>query len=137
MDDTISLNKNVTMTADIVFVIGFTFMVSISQKIKFTTILYLPGRSQPLLFKSLKNILHLYTQWGFIVENVLMDRDFKSLRYDIPELHLNTTVASKHLPEIERQLKGIKERMRAIRSTLPFKRIPSRILIEIMQYMVL
>jgi hypothetical protein len=133
----ISLNKNITLAVDIMFVCGLPFMVSISRKIKFTTAEYLPGRKQPMLIKSLKKILRLYQNRGFKVETDLMDREFECLRDDIPELNLNTTAASEHVPNIERQIRVIKERMRAIKSTLLFKQLPARIFIEMMQYAVL
>jgi hypothetical protein len=133
----ISLNKNVTLAVDIMFVCGLPFVVSISRKIKFTTVEYLPGRKQPILIKSLRKILRLYQNRGFKVEIALMDREFECLRDDIPELNLNTTSASEHVPDIERQIRVIKERMRAIKSTLPFKRLPARIVIDMMQYAVL
>jgi hypothetical protein len=66
-----------------------------------------------------------------------MDREFDCLRDDIPELKLNTTATSEHVPDIERQIRVIKERMRAIKSTLPFKRLPAHVVIEMMQYAVL
>jgi hypothetical protein len=66
-----------------------------------------------------------------------MDREFECLRDDTPKINMNTTAASEHVPDIERQIRVIKERMRAIKSTLPFKRLPARIVIEMMQYAVL
>jgi hypothetical protein len=63
-----------------------------------------------------------------------MDREFECLRGDLPELNLNTTAASEHVPDVERQIRVLKERSRAIRSTLPFKAIPRRIIIELVYY---
>jgi hypothetical protein len=54
-----------------------------------------------------------------------MDREFECLRYDIPEVNLNMTATSEQVPDIEFQIRVIKERMRVITSTLPFKIIPS------------
>jgi hypothetical protein len=55
----ISLNRNVTLAIDIVFVNGLPFLVSISQKIKFTTVEYLIGRKQHHLVNSIrKNITY-------------------------------------------------------------------------------
>jgi hypothetical protein len=42
---------------DIMFVNGLPFMVSVSRKIKFTTVEYLPGRKQPQLVMSIKKLL--------------------------------------------------------------------------------
>jgi hypothetical protein len=66
-----------------------------------------------------------------------MDREFECLRDDIPEVNLNTTSNSEHVPDIEWQIWVIKERTRDIRRTLPFKRLPSCVLIEMMQYVVM
>jgi hypothetical protein len=123
LDEIISINKNVMVTADNMFMCGLTFLVSISRKIKFITIQYLPGRSQTLLVKSLKHIFHLSAKRGFKVETALMDREFECLRVGIQEVNLNTTTESKHVPKIRHQIRVIKERTRAIRSALPFKRL--------------
>jgi hypothetical protein len=132
----INLNKNVTLAVDIMFVCGLPFMVNISREIKFTTVEYLPGQRQPILVNSLRKILRLYQCCGFKMETALTDRDFECLMDDIPELDLNTTAASEHMPDIERQIKVIKDRTRAIMITFPFKRLPSRVIIEMMQYMI-
>jgi hypothetical protein len=50
---------------------------------------------------------------------------------------LNTTATIEHVPEIERQIRVIKERARAIRSTLPFKRMPNRMIVELINFVVL
>jgi hypothetical protein len=97
-----SLNRNITLTIDTMFVNGLPFMVSIYRKIKFTTVEYLLGRKQNHLVKSI--IINLYKQQGFTIETALMDREFECLRADLPELNLNTTAASEHVPDVERQI---------------------------------
>jgi hypothetical protein len=66
-----------------------------------------------------------------------MDREFECLRDDIHGVLLNTTATSEHVPEIERQIRVIKERARAIRSTLPFKKMPNRMIVELINFVVL
>jgi hypothetical protein len=83
---------------------------------------------------SIKKIVNLYTSRGFTVDTALMDREFECLRSDLPDINLNTTAASEHVPDVERQIRFIKERSRAIRSTLPFKALPGRIIIELVYY---
>jgi hypothetical protein len=63
-----------------------------------------------------------------------MDREFECLRSDLPGTNLNTTTVSKNVPDVERQIRVIKERSRAIRSTLPFKALPGRFIIELVYY---
>jgi hypothetical protein len=103
-NEIMSLNHNVTLAIDIMFVNGLPFLVSISRKIKFTTVEYLIGRKQHHLVNSIKKIVNLYKQRGFTIETALMDREFECLRGDLPELNLNTTAASEHVPDVERQI---------------------------------
>ena len=44
---------------------------------------------------------------------------------------MNLTSASEHVPEIERRIRVVKERARAVRHSLPFNRIPKILLIHI------
>jgi hypothetical protein len=129
-----SLNRNVTLAIDIMFINGLPFMVSISRKIKFTTVEYLLGRKHDHLVKSIRKIINLYRKRGFTVDTALMDREFECLRADLHELNLKTTAASEHVPDVERQIRVLKERSRAIRRTLPFNAIPGRIIIELVYY---
>jgi hypothetical protein len=119
------------LVVDVIFVDGLPFLVITSRKIKFTTTEYVPRRTKPILVKSLNKILSLYSNLGFKVTTALMDREFESLRDDLPGLLLNTKAASEHVPDIERQIRVMKEMARAIRSTLPFKHLPSRMIIEL------
>jgi hypothetical protein len=50
----VTLNRNVTLLIDIMFVNSLPFMVSVSCTIKFTTVEYLHGRKQPQLVTSKK-----------------------------------------------------------------------------------
>jgi hypothetical protein len=99
-----SLNHNVTLAIDIMFVNGLPFMVSIYRKIKITTVKYLIGRKQNHLVKSIRKMINLYKQRGFTIETALMDREFECLRGDLPEINLNTIAASEHVPDVERKI---------------------------------
>jgi hypothetical protein len=66
-----------------------------------------------------------------------MDREFECLRDNLRRITLNTTAASEHVPEIEQQIRVIKERSRAIWSTLIFTKVPKRIIVELINFVVL
>jgi hypothetical protein len=119
----LDLNKDLTVAADVMFLNGLPLVTSISRKVKFTTIEYVTTRSEPNLIKSLLKIVSLYKARGFTPSTALMDRDFECLRLAHLNhgVNLNTTAASEHVPDIERQIRLIKERARALRSNLPFK----------------
>jgi hypothetical protein len=50
---------------------------------------------------------------------------------------LNTTATSEHVTGIERQIWIVKERARAIWSTLPFNKTPNRMIVELITFVVL
>jgi hypothetical protein len=62
-----------------------------------------------------------------------MDGEFVPLKHELASrgIVLNTTSANEHVPKIERQIRVIKERVRATRHTLPFKVLPLIMLIEL------
>ena len=82
-------------------------------------------------------MMDLYACRGFQVGTVLMDNEFKKLRNLVPILAINTTAAKEHVPEVERKIRLIKERGRGILNTLPFKRMPRLMLIELIYHVVL
>jgi hypothetical protein len=133
----LDLNKEITITADVMFVDGLGFMVTNSRGVKFTTSEYGPTRSKANITNSLKKFFGIYTQRGFTIQTVLMDREFECLCDNLRGITLNTTVASEHVPEIERQIRVIKEKARAIWSTLPFTKVPNRIIVELINFVVL
>jgi hypothetical protein len=130
----LDMNKAVTIAADVMFVNGLPFVVTISRKIKFTTTEYVPSRSQQNLVKSLIKIVYLYKTRGFNPDPALMDREFECMRDELLThgINLNTTAANEHVPDIERQIRVLTERARALRSALPFKLIPGRMIIELL-----
>jgi hypothetical protein len=66
-----------------------------------------------------------------------MDNEFEKLRPLVPGININTTAAKEHVPEIERRIRVIKERGRALLNTLPFNQMPQVILIELIYHVVL
>jgi hypothetical protein len=62
-----------------------------------------------------------------------MDGEFEPMRGDLADLGiaLNETARDEHVGDIERFIRTLKERMRAIyNNTLPFKHVPPRIVIK-------
>ena len=55
----------------------------------------------------------------------------------VPILVINTTATKEHVPEVERKIRLIKERGRGILNTLPFKKMPRLMLIELVYHVVL
>ena len=68
------MHKRVTITADVLFVSGVPFLVTLSITIKFRTTQFLPKRTARTLVSSLTKVLMLYARGGFIVNLALMDK---------------------------------------------------------------
>ena len=130
--------KKITLCIDIFYVDKITFLTTISRKILFMTVENITNRKLPTIYNSIKKVIHIYRARGFRVHFVLADNEFKGLRADILELkiYLNCAAANEHVPEIERAIRVIKERVRAAISSLPFRALPQRIKKELVYYLV-
>jgi hypothetical protein len=96
----------------------------------------MPTRTAKQLAAGIVRIMDLYSRGGFQVGTVLMDNEFEKLRNLVPVLAVNTTAAKEHAPEVERRIRLIKERGRGILNTLPFKKMPPIMLIELIYHVV-
>ena len=128
----VSRYKNVTLCADVMFVNKIPFMVTVSRHLKFGTATKLGNQQAKSLFSAIVQVYKVYKTRGFNIDTVLMDGQFEVLRGDMADLgmSLNVTSNNEHVPEIERYIRTVKERTRCIYNTLPFKKFPSRMTIE-------
>eukprot|EP00957_Ditylum_brightwellii_P046336 3516129-Ditylum_brightwellii.AAC.1 len=67
-----------------------------------------------------------------------MNGQFKPLHGNLAEEKITLEVCSnnEHVAEIKRQNRTVKERVRAVYNTLPFKKVPGRILVELVNFVV-
>eukprot|EP00804_Cyclotella_cryptica_P011815 CCRYP_021222-RA/>CCRYP_021222-RA protein AED:0.36 eAED:-0.92 QI:0/-1/0/1/-1/1/1/0/432 len=127
--------KNVTLTADVMFVNGLPFCVTLSRDIKLITIEFLPSRTVPMLCATLKKTVAIYKQGGFTVRTCLMDMEFEKMIHDMDEVVINTTAAREHVGDIERCIRTIKEQARSVTSELPYKKyMPKKIVINLLKF---
>jgi hypothetical protein len=135
----LSANKYVTLSGDLFFVNKAPFFATISHHLKFTTAEHISNRKLPQLIQASKNVQDIYKARGFQVKYMLMDGEFVPMKLDLASagIVLNTTAANEHVPRIERQIRVIKERVRATRHTLPFTVIPLTMLVAMVYTSVL
>lgn len=119
------------------FVNGIPFLVSALRGINLITAEHTPSQTAKNLAAGIHRIMDLYARGGFQVGTVLMDNEFESLQNLVPIIVVNTTVAKENVPEIERRIRLIKERGRGILNTLPYKKMPQLMLIELIYHVVL
>ena len=122
----------VTLCVDLMYVNKMPLLVTLSPNIKFGTMEAFADRKETTLLKSIKGVISLYRKAGFKVTVALMDGEFMPLRGGLAELgiHLNETSRDEHVGDVERYIRTVKEQMRAIYNTLPFQKIPARLVIE-------
>ena len=113
------------------FVSGIPFLVTFSRNIRIITAKYIPSPTAQQLANSLTNIVNTYARGGFVIDLALMDMEFEKVRDKLAIAKVNTTAAREHVPEIERQIRLIKESVRCTTSGFPFNPIPRLVLIHI------
>jgi len=74
----------------------------------------------------------MYQKGGYKVADVLADNQFECVRGEVSELGacLNIASADEHVPEIEWCIQTIKERVRSIYKSFAFKKMPNRLIAE-------
>ena len=99
---------------------------------------YLKNQKSPTIIQAIKNIKSVYAQRGFIVTIMNMDGEFEHLHEEISliGIYLNIVSHNEYVPKIERSEQTVKERVRAVMHTLPFKNLPRWIIIEIVKAMI-
>ena len=62
--------------------------------------------------------------------------EFGPLRKEMTDIYINLNCSSKkeHVPEIERFIRTVKERVRSARFTMPFKRISKLMIVYLVAY---
>jgi hypothetical protein len=132
--DFVQLHKYVTLVADAMFVNGLPFLVTSLRGLSLVTIKHLPSRTAKRLAQTLERAFRIYTTAGFVVQTAMMDVEFEKLRTLLPHMALNTTAAREHVGEIERKIRVVKERARGTFNTLPYKKLPKMMLVELLHF---
>jgi len=132
-------NKHLELSGDIFFVNKIPFFATVSNHIKFTTAEFLKDRKIKTILVAISHVTALYASRGFRITTLMMDGEFAPIRSDLAEMKitLNLTAANEHVPQIERQIRVVKERVRATRHSLPFKVIPSLMVIELVYFSIM
>ena len=88
----IDLHKYVTLVADVMFVNGLPFFVTLSRRIRFVTVQFVPKRSAGELSNVLKLVINLYKRAGFTCQCAIMDGEFEKLQAKMSDqIVINTT----------------------------------------------
>ncbi|KAL7474817.1 hypothetical protein ACHAW6_002980 [Cyclotella cf. meneghiniana] len=108
------------------FVSGLPFLITLSRRVRYVTVQFVPKRTAGELASALKLVIGLYRRAGLICQTALMDGEFEKVKERlINTIEVNVTARNEHVPEIERKIRHVKERARCIKADVPYKIMPS------------
>ena len=82
----VDANKAVTLAADVFFVDGTAFLLTVARRIKFVTVEHVPVRTAVSLSRHMKRVVEVYGRAGFIVRSILMNGEFEKLKALMPSV---------------------------------------------------
>ncbi len=116
------------------FVNGLPFLVTSLQGIISVTIKHLPSQTAKLLVHTLEQVIRIHGSAGFVVQTTMMEMKFDKLKSLFLHVVLHTTAAREHVGKIEQKIRVIKERARGTINTLPYKKLPRLMVIELLHF---
>ncbi|KAL7564642.1 hypothetical protein ACA910_009330 [Epithemia clementina (nom. ined.)] len=119
-------HEDVQMCIDTMFINGMPFLTPISRHIMYRTACYLQQQSMDHYWSALQDIFRMYNAAGFRITKIHSDNEFRPLRDNLKNLEnieIKLANAQEHVPEAERNIRVMKERVRATFHRLPFTKI--------------
>jgi hypothetical protein len=141
---------NIMLSVDIMYLMGITYLVTVSRGFIFVTATSLSDRKNNTILKAIKQVMALYTgeqntveeveftEWNNPIHTLLANNEFAALKDEIEAkgTKVNITAKEEHVPEVERQIRVVKERAWAVVQTLPYSKMPKKMTIGLVQYIV-
>jgi hypothetical protein len=120
--DILEIHHDITLAADIMNVDKNQFLITTSRNIQFTTVEKLDTKETQSLTKGIVKVINLYKRRGMTVQTCLVDNEFECIRHSLMEMgvYLNVCAPHEHVPEIERKIRTVKEKIRGTITMLPF-----------------
>ena len=132
--------ENLSMCGDIFFVDGVIFLMTITKKLGFTMIERLPNRKlKETILPSLRKMFRAYALRGATIRSLFTDVEFELLKQELIEedkVQLNISSANEHVPQVERNIRYVKEGTRSEKLALPYKILPQLLIIAIVKHIV-
>ena len=123
----IEQHHDLVFCMDIMYVNGMPMLTGIDRSIRFRSLVPLPSRTAPELYKGLDDIFRLYNKAGFLLKTIHCDQEFAPLMEEVAnelDVEMNYTSRGEHVPEAERNNRTIGERIRTTYHNLPYKQMP-------------
>ena len=133
-DEIINPHKKLDAAIDVFTISGLDFLAWIDTAIRFRKAPYMSNQKHKTFYKVIDICLRLYNHEGFWIQRLHCDRQLASKFDDIIDtwdIKLNMGAAQEHCHMAERNVRAIKDRVRAVWHTLPFRLLPSAVIIAL------
>jgi len=121
----INVDRKITLCVDIFFIAGIPFLLSTSRRISLLMVEHLSNRTTETIMAELDYMINNYAKFGFEVSVILWDGEgaFAALEPWLVGKGIIVNPASKgeHVPDIERAIRTVKERVRSYIVMLPYR----------------
>jgi hypothetical protein len=124
--------QKIILCIDVMKVNKMPFLVTIVRAVDFGTVAWLKNAEAGTLMKHVNDVNNIYMKRGFSLEIAEVDGQFEPLRGQMAAIGvtLNKCSREEHVPVAERRIRTIKERCRCICNTLPYKKIPKMLVVQ-------
>lgn len=119
--------KRVTLCVDVFYFDKITVLITTAKRLNFTTVEVINNEDvENTLFPGISKVITAYRSRGFRVVMVEADRQFAPMKNSLLAmgLVLNCCSVGEHIPVIEREIRYVKEKLRAAYDALLFSIIP-------------
>ena len=126
-------HEYVELSADIMYINGITFLVTISKRIKYITVHCIKDRSKETVEDAFDKVFRNYNTSGFYISKIYTDPEFTYLEEDMKDndIIMEFAAAQAHVPDIEQTIRTLKERFRCQYNRIPYRRIP-KLMVDIL-----
>ena len=118
-------NAEITLCIDIMYINGISFLITVSEDLGLLMIGELKSKNINHIKDVLNTIINYYRSASFVVKMIKTDGESAvialSTYFNGRGIIINQTGKNQHVPQIERKIRQIKERVRAHINILPFK----------------
>ena len=124
-------HSSITLCLDFFYIQRLLFIHAISWKVGYRQAATVSDRTKETMLSFINKSVLNYTGRGFEVVDVHADKEFECLRESLGNVSLEICGPDKHVPEVERSIRTMKETMRAMAHGLPYRRLPKLMVTEL------
>ena len=126
----------VTLYCDIYFVSKISFLGSVAKDLIVRMTQHISDHKKGTIFQACERMVRQYRLRGFIVKYIWADNEFEPLRGDLLAIGvtLHICAANEHVSFMERDVRTVKQRYRAIRHSLPYVTMSSLMVVHLVMF---